>query len=191
MHPVGNTGEHGSTTRQDDISVQVTTDIEIALIDRVVSRLVDTVGFKTEHGGLEEGLRSTESGGSVGECGDVGEGDNEPLVANGDDLAIRKFVTLLEGGRVGSGLELLFEIEGDVTKFLLNVPNDFTLSGCMEGVAALSQILDQVLGKVTSGKIETEDSVGECETLVNGDSVGDTVTRVQDDTGGTTRGIEG
>ena len=61
LHTVGDTGEHGGTTRQDDVSVQITTDIKIALVDRVVSRLVDTMGFKTEHGRLEEGLRSTES----------------------------------------------------------------------------------------------------------------------------------
>jgi len=72
LHTVGNTGEHGGTTGQDDVSVQVTTDIEIALVDRVIGRLVNTVGFKAEHGGLEEGLRSTEPGYSVGEwerCG--------------------------------------------------------------------------------------------------------------------------
>ena len=44
----------------------------------------------------------------------------------------------------------------------------------MEGVATLSQILAQVL----PSKIETEDGVGE---RVGGDSVGDTITRVQDD----------
>ena len=33
--------------------------------------------------------------------------------------------------------------------------------------------------------------MGESETFVDGDSVGDTITRVQDDTGSTTRGVEG
>ena len=61
LHTVGDTGEHGGTTRQNDVSVQITTDIEIALVDRIVSRLVDAVGFETEHGRLEEGLGSTES----------------------------------------------------------------------------------------------------------------------------------
>ena len=61
LHTIGNTGEHGGTTRQNDVSVQITTDIEIALVDRVVRRLVNTVRFKTEHGRLEERLRGTES----------------------------------------------------------------------------------------------------------------------------------
>ena len=61
LHTVGDTREHGGTTRQDDVSVQITTDIEIALVDRIVSRLVDAVSFETEHGRLKEGLGSTES----------------------------------------------------------------------------------------------------------------------------------
>ena len=72
LHTVGDTGEHGGATGQDDVSVQITTDIEIALVDRVVSRLVNTVGFETEHSGLEEGLGSTESVCLVGEWGDAG-----------------------------------------------------------------------------------------------------------------------
>lgn len=37
LHTVGNTGEHGGTTGEDDVAVQVTTDIEIALEDGVVA----------------------------------------------------------------------------------------------------------------------------------------------------------
>src|SRR5699024_7156181 len=39
--------------------------------------------------------------------------------------------------------------------------------------------------------VDTRDGVGEGETLVDGDNVSDTVTRVQDDTGGTTGGVQG
>ena len=92
---------------------------------------------------------------------------------------------------MSSGLEFLLKIEGDVTKFLLDVPDNFTFCGRMEGITALPQILDQVLGKVTPGKIETENRMGKSETFVDGNSVGDTVTRVQDDTSGATRGVEG
>ena len=119
------------------------------------------------------------------------KGDCEPLIADGDDLTVGKLVTLLEGRRVGSSLEFLLEIEGNVAKFLLDVPNDLTFSGGVEGITTLSQVLDQVVGKITSGKIETEDGVGEGETFVDGDGVGDTITRIQDDTSGTTGGVEG
>ena len=62
LHAVSDTREHSGTTGQHDVSVQITTNIEIALVNRVVSRFVNAVSFKAEHGRLEEGLRSAESG---------------------------------------------------------------------------------------------------------------------------------
>ena len=52
----------------------------------------------------------------------------ETLVSDGDDLSVREFVTLLEGGGRGGGGHLLLEVEGDVAELLLDVTNDFTLS---------------------------------------------------------------
>lgn len=37
LHTVGDTGEHGGTTGEDDVAVQVTTNIKIALEDGVVT----------------------------------------------------------------------------------------------------------------------------------------------------------
>ena len=48
-------------------SVQVVMGVEIALVDQVVSCLMNTVGFETECSRLEEGPGSTESVCSVGE----------------------------------------------------------------------------------------------------------------------------
>jgi hypothetical protein len=79
LHTIGNTGEHGGTTRKDNVAVEITTDIEIALEDGVVTiqmlipfcihyhdidlrRLVDTGSFKTKEGRLEESLGCTEAG---------------------------------------------------------------------------------------------------------------------------------
>ena len=47
---------------KDGGSVKIATDIGVALVDRVVGRLVNSVGFKTERGGLGQGLESTEPG---------------------------------------------------------------------------------------------------------------------------------
>merc|ERR1719169_220586 len=55
----------------------------------------------------------------------------------------------------------------------------------------LGQDLHHVVSQVASSQIQTENGVGQGITLVDGDSVGDTITRVQDDTSGTTRGIQG
>ena len=84
----------------------------------------------------------------------------------------------------------MFEVEGDVAQLLLDITNDFTLSGGGERVTALHQVLDEKLGKITTGEIETEDSVGKSVTLVDGDSVGNSITRVHDDTGGSSGGVQ-
>merc|ERR1712242_201030 len=84
LHPVGNTGVHGSATGHDGVGVQVLPDVNIALHDGVVGGLVDSAGLHSEEGRLEESL-----------------GAPEPLVADGDDLAVGKLVGLLEGGGGG------------------------------------------------------------------------------------------
>ena len=75
LHPVGDTGVHGGTTRlglvefekdyHDNVSVKVFADINITFHDRVVCRLMDTSSFQTEDGGLEERFRSTETKKSI------------------------------------------------------------------------------------------------------------------------------
>lgn len=112
LHPVGDTGVHGGTTGHDGVGVQVLTDVDIALHDRVVHGLVDAARFHTQERGLEEGFRAT-----------------EPLVTDGDHLTVGKLVRLLEGGGGGGGGHLLLEVEGDIAKLLLDVTNDFPLSG--------------------------------------------------------------
>ena len=135
---------------------------------------MDTAWLETEDAGLEESLRSTES-----------------LVSNGDDLTVGKLVGLLEAGALGGSLDLLLEVEGDVAELLLDVTDDFTFGGGREAVATLGQNLHQVVGQVTASHVNSGDGVWQGETFVDGDNVGDTVTGVEDDTSGTTRGIEG
>jgi len=121
----------------------------------------------------EESLRATES-----------------LVSDGDDLTIRKFVALLKGRGRGSSLHLLLEVKGDVSQLLLDITNDLTLGSGGEGITTLGQDLHEVVSQITTGQIETEDGVGKGITFVDGDSVGDTITRVQHNTSGTTRSVE-
>lgn len=117
-------------------------------------------------------------------------GASESLVTNGDDLTVRKLVRLFKLRRLGRSLELLLKVERDVTKLLLNVSNDFSLGRSGEEVTTLHENLNEVVGKVSTSKIDTEDSVGKGETFVNGDSVGDTVTRVKNDTGGSAGSVK-
>jgi hypothetical protein len=135
---------------------------------------VDAARFHSQEGRLEEGFWAT-----------------EPLVADGDDLSVGKFIGLLEGGGGGSGGHFLLEVKGDIAQLLLDVTNDFTLSGGCEGVTTFSQDLHEVVGQVTASQVQTEDGMGEGVTFIDGYGVRDTITRVQDDTGGTTGSVQG
>ena len=81
LHTVGDTGVHGAASGENGVGVEILTDVDIALHDGVVASLVDTSRLHTQEAGLEEGL-----------------GASETLVADGDDLSVRKLVALLEGG---------------------------------------------------------------------------------------------
>merc|ERR1712193_202512 len=121
----------------------------------------------------------------------MGLGAPEPLVSNGDDLAIRKLVGLLKRGGGSSSGHLLLEIKSNITELLLDVTDNLPLSSCGEGVATLSQDLHEVVGELTASEVKTDNGVGEGITFIDGDTVGDTVTRVHDDTSGAARGIQG
>merc|ERR1711902_20665 len=129
---------------------------------------MDTTGFHSQEGRLEEGLRGT-----------------EPLVADGDDLAVGKLIGLLKGGGGSGSGHFLLEVKGDVAELLLDVTDDLTFSGGGERVATLGEDLHEVVGELTSSKVKTDDGMGKRVTFIDGDTVGDTVTGVHDDTGGT------
>merc|ERR1719293_512983 len=174
LHTVSNTGVHGGASGHDGVGVQVLPDVDVALHDRVVGGLVDAAGLHSQEAGLEEGL-----------------GAPEPLVADGDDLAVGQLVGLLEGGGGGGGGHLLLKVEGDVAQLLLDVTDNLPLGGGGEGVAPLGEDLHQVVGELTASQVKTDDGVGESVTLVDRDTVGDTVAGVHDDTSGTAGGVQG
>lgn len=70
----------------------------------------------TDEGGLEERLRAAEA-----------------LVANSDDLAVRQFIALLQGGGRSSRGHLILKIQGNIAQLLLNVTDNFTFSCRNEG----------------------------------------------------------
>merc|ERR550525_1172421 len=174
LHPVGDTRVHGGSPREDSVGVQVLPDVHVALHDGVVGGLMEAARLHAEEGRLEESLRTT-----------------EPLVADGDDLAVGKLVGFLQAAGAGSGGHLLLEVEGDVAELLLDVPHDLPLGGGGEGVATLGEDLHEVVSEVSAGQVDTLNGVGERVAFIDGDSVGDTIARVEDNTGGTARGVQG
>merc|ERR1719312_1626307 len=103
---------------------------------------MDTAGFHSKEGRLEEGLRAPES-----------------LVSDGDDLAVGKLIGLLEGGGCSGSGHLLFEVKGDIAKLLLDVTDNLTLSGGGKRVATLGKDLHEIVGKLTSSEVKTDDGV--------------------------------
>ena len=84
----------------------------------------------------------------------------------------------------------MLKVKCDVAQLLLDVTDNFTFSGGGEWVTALHQVLDEEIGEITTSEIETEDSVGESETFVDGDSVCNTITRIENDTGRSSRCVQ-
>merc|ERR1712124_216633 len=119
-------------------------DVNIALHDGVVGGLVDATGLHSEEGRPEESL-----------------GAPEPLVANGDDLAVRELIGLLQGGGGSSSGHLLLEVKSDIAELLLDVTDNLPLGSGGEGVSTLSQDLHQVVGELTASEVKTDNSVRE------------------------------
>merc|ERR1712107_868203 len=87
---VSDTRVHGGASGHDGVGVQVLPDVNVALHDGVVGGLVDAASLHAQEAGLEESL-----------------GAPEPLVADGDDLAVGQLVGLLQGGGGGGSGHLL------------------------------------------------------------------------------------
>merc|ERR1739848_79241 len=95
------------------------------------------------------------------------------------------------GGGGSSSGHLLLEVKGDIAELLLDVTDNLAPSGGGERVTTLSEDLHEVVGELTASQVQTEDGMGKSITLIDGDIVGDTITRVHDHTSGTTRSVEG
>jgi len=131
VHAISNAWEHGSTTRQDDVAVQILADIDVTLHDGIVSGGVNTIALFSNQRGLEQDLRASES-----------------LVSNSDDLPIRQLVVLLELRGLSSLLHLGVEVKGDVAQLLLDVSHDLTVgSRCELVLASLGQQLHGVVSQ--------------------------------------------
>merc|ERR1712215_244611 len=174
LHPVSNTRVHGGASRHDSVGIQILTDVNIALHDGIIGGLMDATGFHSKEGRLEESLRATET-----------------FIANGDNLAVRKFIGLFKGGGGSSSRHFLFKVKSNIAKLLLDITDNLTLSSSGKGIATFSKDFHQVVGELTSSKIKTDNGMGESITFIDRDSMGDTITRVHDNASGTARGIEG
>ena len=79
----------------------------------------------------------------------------------------------------------------DVGGLLLDFFNDFHLGGGVEGLANGLEEISGPLGKDTASDFHLLNGVGDAVTLVDGDSVGNTITSIANETGDSTSGVEG
>lgn len=68
-------------------------------------------GLYTNEGWLEEGLWATET-----------------FIANSDDLPIRQFIALFQGGGRSCSCHLILEVQSHIAQLLLDVAHNLTLS---------------------------------------------------------------
>merc|ERR1711971_695109 len=97
-------------------------------------------------------------------------------------------------GTSGGGLGIrhfLFKVKCNIAELFLDVTDNFPFSCGGKAIASLSKDLHQVVSEVTAGQVQPEDGMGQGITFVDGYCVRDTITRIEDNTGGPTRGIQG
>merc|ERR1712000_702964 len=80
---------------------------------------------------------------------------------------------------------------GNIAKLLLDVTDNLTLSSGGERITTFSKDLHEVVGELTSSKIKTDNGMGKSITFIDRNSMGDTISRVHNNTSGTSRSIEG
>jgi len=82
LHAIRNTRVHGSATREYIVGIQILSDIDIALHDRVERGLMNASHLHAQERRLEQSLRASKS-----------------LVTNRDDLTVGQLVALLQSAR--------------------------------------------------------------------------------------------
>merc|ERR1739846_98399 len=107
------------------------------------------------------------------------------------DMTVGKFIRLLKGGGSSSSRHLLLKVKGNIAKLLLDVTDNLTLSSGSERITTFSEDLHEVVGELTSSKIKTDNGMGKSITFIDRNSMGDTISRVHNNTSGTSRSIEG
>jgi len=169
----GQTREHGGTTREHDVLIELRAKIDISLLDAVKELISHTHSINIDEVRLEEDLR-----------GEV------TLLTHADDTAIRDGVGVDEGGGLSGELLLDPEIITDIAELLLDLTNSLKIGSAVEGITTEKKKLDEVTSNIGTGDIKTTHKVGHGVTLANRDNVSHTITRIEHDTIKKTLGVK-
>merc|ERR1719352_1713186 len=162
-HALTDTCKHCGSTRQHNVAVEVLADVHIAFHDGLEGSVMNAAGLLADEAWLEKHLRAAEA-----------------LASHCDNIPIWQLIGLLLVRTLRGGLHLGVKVECDVAKLLLDITHDLTLSSCCKRVATLSENLHEVLSKITSCEIKTQDGMGQGVALVDGHGVGDAISRIHD-----------
>jgi len=175
LESLGETLVHGGTTGEDKVLAEVLTHIDVGGLDGGIAEHVEGLARLTVELWLEEELWALNThGGGNGDHTSVGEGELHVLL--GGVLALFHFLLVLLGN------------DGSL---LLDVLDDFELSGGGEGLTSAEEELLHPVGEDTAGNLHLLNGVRDAVTLVDWNSVGDTITSVANKTGGSTSSVEG
>ena len=133
---------------------------------------MDSGGVKTNRAGFEEGFWGTETRERDLYC--PGQAPRELLpchIANSEGLPIREVVVAFDRRRTHSGVKLPLEIKCDVAQFLLDIPDQFSLSGGLRPESNIFKPFGKNVSEVTASQVRALDGMGDRESLVNCDSV--------------------
>jgi hypothetical protein len=175
---IGETLVERGTTGQDDVAVEIKSDIEIASLDGRIGELMKTLLLRA----LLDKLRVENS-----------LGGRESRTVDSDRLAIRQLEDLIELARARRLSLGILKVQRDKANSLLHLADNL-LPGTLATGRGNTIGGEKRLHKVCDGSTSDEvlkHGVGNREALVDRHSVGDTITGVTDKTGGTTVGIEG
>merc|ERR1740116_167396 len=174
LHSLRDVLVHRRAAAHHHVSVQILPDIDIALHDRREGQFVDSLLSQAQELRLEQSLRRS-----------------EPLRSDGDHLTIRQFVILLDLARGLCGLHFLIEIQCDVAQLLLDITHNLLLGRGGERVSSLRQDLLKISRDVTSGQIQSLHGVRQTVSLVDWHSVSHSITRIQHNSRGSPRSVQG
>mmetsp|Transcript_1750 Transcript_1750/g.2836 ORF Transcript_1750/g.2836 Transcript_1750/m.2836 type:complete len:228 (+) Transcript_1750:372-1055(+) len=162
--------KHSRAATQHNIRVQVSSNINVTVLNRFERHLVNTRAFTAKQIGLKQRLSTSES-----------------FCSNGDHTAIRQFVILLHIAGGLSLLHLVLVVQRNIRQLLLNISHNFAFSRAGEGVSSFGQYFGQILGQIATSNIQSRYSMRQRIAFVNRHSVRYSIACIHDNSRGTSR----
>ena len=173
-HTLTHSFEQGAATGKDNVLEEVLAHIHVTFLNGIVAIFMNTLEvIETSKLWAEQDLSSAES-----------------LVTNQNLSAIWELIVLFACMALLSLVHSGLEVVDDIAHLLLDITNDLDFGVGSEGIATLVQDFLEISCYVPTGKLDLLDGMWNCVTLKDWDGMGDTITRVEDNTGRSTVGVE-